>query len=235
MSDWEIRIPYYGDPDDVVLFVASAARETMDADDARVVEVIAKDALQRGVLTVGQLLDEYQGLSEAERRQRFDSAREQAGLISATESDKRREDARFESGWQALQPPGPERWSPLQACPACGARPVKDAGAWAEVECEQWWCEEHRAGHEADMEEHQPAIVGLSQTYAPVYSEREAKRLKAWHDERQADEERERELREEHQRRESAALSEVKERYEREAEISVNGIQVHPDGRLVNP
>src|SRR5215207_3373583 len=96
MSEWSIDIPFK-DRDDLVLFAITAARETMDEDEARVVEAIAKDALfHRGVTTIGGLIDELGDLSQAECRQRLDWAREEAGLPTATEIDHRRDLRRFE-------------------------------------------------------------------------------------------------------------------------------------------
>jgi hypothetical protein len=233
---WSIEIPHFGDRDDLVLETIRAARQQgMREDQQRVVEVLANDALGRGVTTVGGLLDELQDLSQDECRQRLDSAREKAGLVSATESDRRREDAHFDAAWDRLQPPDPERWSPLQRCPECGRYPTKDGddGAWMEVDCEQWHCPEHRAGHEADMQPHTPAVVGLSAGGAPIYSEREQRRRAEWVRQRQEREEREREQREEFQRREGEAIEEAKRRFADQGEISVLGVRTRPDLRII--
>ena len=233
---WEINIPFR-DREDLVLEAIRAARDSdLPEQEVQVVDVLARDALERGIPTVGGLLDELDGLDRDGQRARLDWAREKAGLVSATESDRRRDDAKFEGAWQALRPPPPPEWSAMQHCPECGAYPTESSGAWAPVSVQKWWCETHRdRAAEGDMDEYEPPIIGFGLNGRPIYSEKEKARLKAWHEAREAEEARERELREEHDRREREALDAVSERYEREETISVAGVQLHPANLRINP
>ena len=182
------------------------------------------------------LTEEEEAIVEASRREhqaKREAARKRAALVSAAEADQRLAAARFETAFQELQPPDPEPWFPLQRCPECGRYPTRDGGAWMEVECEQWWCAEHRAGHEDDMEPHVPAVVGLTATGAPVWSERERQRRAEWTKQRDETQQRERELREQHLEAEAEASRQAKERYREEGEISIMGIRCRPDGRII--
>lgn len=85
------------------------------------------------------------------------------------------------------------------------------------------------------MEPYEPPYTGFfTANGVPIPSEREKARIAKWHEERQAEEERERELREEHARREGEVLAKVEENYAETALVSVGGIQVHPRNLRVN-
>ncbi len=209
----EIRFPTSDPADELACDLDDVVNRALATDqlaehEAPVAREIGERLIVAGCDTFADAVERLEVLGPDGRRKLLDEARVSLGMETIAEIEQRREDARFESAWQRLQPPPPPEWSPLQSCPACGTRPVKDGGAWAEVECEQWWCFKHRAGHEADMEPHQPAYV-LNANAAPVPSERERARLEACHRERQGSEERERELREEHADRQNAASDQV--------------------------
>ena len=232
MGDWQITIPFR-DREDLVLDAITAARGSqLREDEVQVVDVLARDALERGVTTVGELLDELGQLDRSETRRRLDWAREKAGLISATEADRRREDAKFERELERLQPPPPPRWSPLQGCPArgCNARPMTPEGGWREVEINRWWCPSHRhlAGPD-DFQPHESPYLGIGLNGQLIASEKEKARIAEWMNQQQEEQEREREQREELRSREGEAIKEAKERYADEGEISVMGIRTRPD------
>ena len=209
----ELRFPFRHPDDELATDLGDVIRQAaadgqLTDTEASIAREIRTRLVLDGARTSEDAVERLEGLGAAGQRQWLDDARQAVGLLSATDLEQRREDARFESAWQRLQPPPPPQWSPLQGCPAkgCNARPTTPSGAWQEVECEQWWCPAHRAGHEADMEPHEPAYVGISLTGKPIPSPREAARIAAWHEEHQAEEEREREAREDHDRREAEAL-----------------------------
>ena len=159
----------------------------------------------------------------------MDWAREKAGLVSATEADQNRADRHFENEMARLSPPPPPKWSPLQACPACGAIPADESGALIESDLEQFWCDEHKdQAAPGDLEKHVPAIIGLDGNLAPVYSERERARIAAWYAQREEEEENERRERQEDDEAKAEALAKVRERFDREGTVSVMGIEVHP-------
>ena len=232
----ELRFPVRDPSDelatDLGIVVSRAVADGQLAEiEAPIVREIGMRLILDGARTFEDALEQLEGLGAAGQRQWLDDARVACGMETIAEVERQRADAKFESAWQRLQPPGPERWSPQQTChaPGCGAWPTGPAGNVIEVEVERWFCPRHRAGHEADMQPHEPAYV-LNANAALVPSAKEAARLAKWHEERQAEEEGERLAREEHESREAAALAAVRQKYEREATISVAGVRVHPGG-----
>jgi hypothetical protein len=238
MADWSLDIPFK-DRDDLVLDTITAARETFGEDDHRtqLVEVLANDALlNRSITTVGGLLDELGGLSQAGTRRRLDWAREQAGLVSATEADRRREDARFESAWQRTQPPGSPEWSEMQGCHAkgCNARPTTPEGALRPVSVERWWCPQHEhLAAEGDLEQHESPYRGFSRNGKLIPTAKEAARIAEWVKARDEAQERERQKREEHDEAVAEATEAARERYRQEGQTSVLGVRVRPDLRVI--
>ena len=239
----EIRFPVRDADDELATDLGDVIRQAV-ADgqltdtEASIAREIRTRLVLDGARTSEDALERLERLGPAGQRQWLDEARQAVGLASASELEQAKADAKWESAWQSLQPPGPERWSEWQGCPAqgCRARPTNPSGALRPVSVNRWWCprHEHLAGP-SDLEEYEPPVVGFGLNGRPIYSEKEKARLKAWHEEREAEEARERELREEHARRKAEALADVSERYEREATINVLGVQCHPDGRIVSP
>jgi hypothetical protein len=233
---WEIRIPFRRH-DDLVLDAITAVRETMNDSEQRVVEVLARDALQRGVTSVGGLLDELEQLNPTERRRVLDQARARAGLDSTGEVDRRRQDQIVERRFQEFDIPDPPSWSEWQVCPAKGCRafPHED-GRPVLTHLQRWWCEQHRhLAPEADLQPWEPPYVGVTHTGKPIPSAKEKARIAAEVRKRDEPREREREQREEMRARENEAIDKVREGYAREGEISVAGVRVHPDMRVVQP
>jgi hypothetical protein len=234
--DWQIELPHYGDRDDLILEVISAAREEFGEDDqrTRVAEVIVNDAFfNRGVTSVGQLIDGFNALDQAGARARLDWARGELGLPSTAEVEKRRADAKFEAEARRLEPPPPPRWNPLQRCPECGTFPG-EGGSWKPVNCERWWCDAHKhLAAEGDLEEHVPAIIGLTSSGAPVYSPKERRRRAEWLKKQKDDQERERRQREAHDQAVAETIEEAKQHYIDHGEISIMGVRARPDGRII--
>jgi hypothetical protein len=191
----EIRIPYR-DRSDPLSAVVDATRGLPEGDDRAVARQIALRGMTSGVATVGDLLDELDAMGPAERRALLDQARVGAGLpstaeVSAAAARKVRaqminDDARDEIG------------RALQVCAAsdCRTFPVDPVtGAHAPHAAKRWWCSEHVAGHEDDM---QPwtmrigygpsgAIVFLDEVERDAeIAEREAERRAAFLAERRA-------------------------------------------------
>ncbi|MGA8926074.1 MAG: hypothetical protein WB462_07615 [Solirubrobacterales bacterium] len=192
-------------------------------------EIRRRFVIEEGVQTFGEALERLEGLGDPGRRQWLDAARVACGMESITAIEQRRADLVFEGALARTWPPPPPQWSEMQRCPECGAYPTKAGGAWTPVTVEKWWCDEHKhLAEEGDLEEHQEPYIGFNGSGAPIMSEREAARVRKWHEEREAEEARADELREEHARQEGEALDRVQERYDREAWVSVAGQRVHP-------
>jgi hypothetical protein len=66
--DWAIGIPHYGDRDDPVSEIGFAARDLPDEREGAIVCRLTLDAIEAGTETVGEFLDELEGLSEPARR-----------------------------------------------------------------------------------------------------------------------------------------------------------------------
>jgi hypothetical protein len=191
----QIRIPYH-DRSDPLPAVADATRALPEGDDRAVARQIVLRGMTSGVATAGDLLDELDAMSPAERRALLDQVRVGAGLPSTAEVDAQRarrvrapmicDDARDEVG------------RALQVCAATGCRafPIDPVtSAHAPHVARRWWCDEHVAGHEDDMEAWTMRI-GYGPSGAIVFldelerdaeiAEREAERRAAWLEERRA-------------------------------------------------
>jgi hypothetical protein len=118
--------------------------------------VLLELATEPGIDTAGDALDRLEAASPDERRRMLDQARAAAGLRPTGEIDRDRR-------WEAMQaslplsgrPPRDEAGYTHQSCaePGCRAFPVDPTtGAMAKTNAKRWRCEEHRAGHEQDME-----------------------------------------------------------------------------------
>ena len=240
----ELRFPVR-DPDDELavnlhdVVRGAVANGQLTDTEAPVVREIGRRLILDGVQTFGEVLERLEGLGAAGQRQWLDEAHIARGMSSPTEVEQRRADFVFEGALARTWPPPPPSWDEMQVCPAqgCNARPTKDGGAWAPTDRVRWHCPAHEGlAAEGDMEPYEPPYTGFfTANGVPIPSEREKARIARWHEERQAEEERERELREEHDRREAEALAKVEERYDRDALISVGGIQVHPRNLRINP
>jgi hypothetical protein len=148
----EIRIPYR-DRSDPLPAVVDATRDLQESDDRAVARQIVLRGMTSGVATAGDLLDELNAMSPAERRALLDQARVGAGLpstaeVSAAAARKVRapminEDARDEVG------------RALQVCAEVGCKvfPTNPTtGAHEPHAARRWRCAEHRPGHEDDMQ-----------------------------------------------------------------------------------
>jgi hypothetical protein len=237
---WTLQIPFR-DRDDLVLDAISAARAAALPDsEQRVVEVLARDALQNGILTVGELLDEIGTRDASGRRRLLDWARERAGIPTTREVDKSREFRRILAD-DPLPPPSQRNQLPRDAqgrawqqCPQCGAWPTNEAGAPVPQRAKKWWCPRHRdQAAEGDMDDWQPtrliALPGggsrpeLTAEDQAYYEEIERKR--------QAEFEKQQRERES----EGAAIARAEERWRREGWVSIHGHKVHPRDVRIRP
>jgi hypothetical protein len=233
--NWELRVPYHS-RSDPVWELGLAARHLDDEDEVAVVQALAMESIHAGHETVGDVLDEIERSSPAERRARLDRARTTAGLETTTALDQRRQQRRIDSAFERFDIPGPPSWSELQSChaPGCDAYPMKGTGAIKPVSIEKWWCPEHvHMAAEGDMSEHQPAYIGVNRNGRLIPSPKEKARIAAEVEKRDEPKRRERERREEHRRREGEAIEAAKQRFADEGEISVMGVRVRPDLRTI--
>jgi hypothetical protein len=157
---WSISIPYrdcgqrLDDPD-----VLALPRALEDREERAVAERVLLGAMETpGLETIGDLLDLYESLDAAERRQVLEGARRRAGLPStaAIEWEHQQEQLDLRGAIER-----DESGCAFQACAeeGCSAEPINPrTGAPAKVAAKRWWCEAHRAGHEDDM---RPFVYGL--------------------------------------------------------------------------
>jgi hypothetical protein len=231
MSLREIQIPHRH-RDDRVLDVVDCARELgMDGEDLAVTEAIAFDALERGLLRVGDLLDHVENLGPDDRRRLLDRARLGAGLktVEATEGE-----SRYEMANQALRPGRDADGKLFQPCasPGCVAYP-NDQGIPTAVRDRIWWCDRHR--DQAGPEDHlppddlHPRLDPATMRLLPSRAEEERMRRE---EARLAEARRERD---EQRRRERAELARVEQRYRENARpINIAGWRVRAGGVLVD-
>jgi hypothetical protein len=151
----EIRVPYR-DRDDSLADLGDLAR-AMPAEDRAVVRGLVLEAAESGMSTAGQVIDALEGMSVDERRRLRDRARERAGMPA---------EAAARNVSAPLIPDAPPRDAAgcaIQICAAksCGTYPVSPYGATVPVNARRWWCEQHRAGHEDDMEPWTGARIAL--------------------------------------------------------------------------
>jgi hypothetical protein len=110
----------------------------------------------------GQVLDALEGMSVDARRRLLDRARARADVpttaqVSAARARKVRAPIVYD-----VAPPRDMIGRALMVCaqPGCKTFPVDPVtGAHAPHPAKRWWCDMHRAGHEADMEPWQSRIV----------------------------------------------------------------------------
>ncbi len=138
MAEWGITIPHRS-RDAFVTEVAIAADEVLSGEDRIVTRQLAHDAIERGVLRVGALLDELEAAGQAGRRQILDRARERAGLEGATAREDR---IKFEAAQEVAR--RRHRPRPIPECPVCGRRPTGAGGMPVAVSpVRRWHCPDH--------------------------------------------------------------------------------------------
>jgi hypothetical protein len=133
--------------------VLDLPRALEDRDERAVADHLLIEAMaDPGLHTVGDLLDAVEQASPQQPRRIADQAREAAGLKTFTTIEW---EAAQERHRRAAAPPRDVDGRSLQIChePGCAAQAVNPATGTPEpVAARRWWCEAHRAGHEADME-----------------------------------------------------------------------------------
>jgi hypothetical protein len=188
MSD-VIRVPY-ADRSDSLADVAGHARALPAGEDRATVRGLVLEAAESGMASAGDMLDALEGMAPDARRRLLDRARERADVpttaeVAAAAARKVRRPPIFDA------PSRDEAGCAIQWCaePGCRAFPVRPgSGAVMPHPAKRWWCEEHRAGHEADLEPWTPrtafgpsgAIVFLDEVERDIeIAEREAERRAA--------------------------------------------------------
>jgi hypothetical protein len=168
-SAWQIQIPHRS-RDQGLLDAVDDIREAIpDRDESAVARQILLDAAIDGTERVGQLLDWIDSCEPAERRALLDQARERAGLPTTERAEAIE---RFEIANKALAGAGAGqlrdgsgRIEARCAHPDCRRFEPDESGfpgAAARVEATRWWCGDHRAGHEADLEPYAGSRLGYS-------------------------------------------------------------------------
>lgn len=132
---WKITIPHRF-RDEGLVDVASHCRKLED-DDARVTRQIVFKAMERGVRTAGELLDELKDLAPGARRALLDQARVAAGLLDI-ETVEPRQRLHHQITKIDVDPS-------LQAChhEGCPAVPTTPTGSWRAVNVRRWFCPDH--------------------------------------------------------------------------------------------
>jgi hypothetical protein len=134
--------------------VADHVRALPAGEDRDVVRGLVLEAAHSGMSTAGDVLDALEGMTPDARRRLLDRARERGGLPSLAEVKEQA--ARRVSTPPIFDAPArDEAGCAIQWCsePGCRAFPVRPgSGAVMPHPAKRWWCPEHVAGHEADME-----------------------------------------------------------------------------------
>jgi hypothetical protein len=222
MTNWQIHIPHRSS-EDTLADVAIAASH-LEAEDAAVTrELIADLLLSSDCHTAGDVTTVLAVASPAERRLILDSAREAAGLESATAIDDRERFAMIQQHARRNASGRDAEGKLLQGCAAegCSAMPLGATGLPEPVADRRWWCAEHR--HLADADDHVPpddvVAIGPNFELIPAPSVRSA--MKAKDDRRRAEDERRNRERQD----EAEAIQRARERY----------YEANKDNPYVNP
>jgi hypothetical protein len=158
---WEIRIPFRS-RDDSLADVAGAARHLGDKEEAAVVRQLVLDAALASHRTAGDLIDNLDRLSPAERRRVLDKAREGSGLESTEMVDGRRAVAAASATLPSHEPLRDHHGRTQAICAAKGCRnfePDPISGAIALLPVRRWWCSAHRdQASPADSEPYRPRL-----------------------------------------------------------------------------
>ena len=149
---WSISIPFVSRSDSLPA-VADAARALPEGDDRAVARQIVLRGMTSGMTTAGDLVDRLAAMSPAERRALLDQARVGAGLPSTAETSAAA--ARMVRAQMINDDARDEIGRALQVCAQVGCKnfPIDPVtGAHAPHAARRWWCSEHMAGHEDDMQ-----------------------------------------------------------------------------------
>jgi hypothetical protein len=164
MSDWQISVPYRNRSDRIDLADVADMSRKLEGDDAKVARALALLAVtDSGWETYGDLIDGLEAAGPTGRRQILDRAREGAGLPTTGKLEAER-------AFKAAQPlPSAQSLRDSRGCvpaicsePGCPNILADDrlgSGSVAMVPVRRWWCDEHRAGHEADLEPYRPRLA----------------------------------------------------------------------------
>jgi hypothetical protein len=130
--------------------VISWARETLDGDELRVTERLVRQALERCVTRVGDLLEELEQVGPTGRRRLVDQARQSLGMrtLGAEEADEA-----FKRN-RATMPPSEGPGFQVCAAENCNVYPLSELGVPIEVADRVWWCARHK--DQAGPEDHLP-------------------------------------------------------------------------------
>jgi hypothetical protein len=182
MSDWSIRVPFFGERDEDIGLAISQTRHYSDAEEGQIVRQILIGMQCDGAGTIGAALDRLEGAGQAGRRQLLDRARMAVGLPDTETVEIREHNAAAAA--VAVPPPFPR-------CPACNRYPTDSLGFpdWNIPPVKRWWCEEHRDQAEPGDLGPPPSGIRLDMTPIPDPAEVEREQRR---DERLAEQQRER-------------------------------------------
>ena len=210
MTEWAIRFPFR-EPDSPITDVAIDAQDLEDPEERAVVRALVLQAVLGGCATAGDLRVLLASRTPAERRPLLDSAREAAGLKSASDIEA---DEKFEAVQQQARLNSSGRdaeGKAFQGCAAqdCSAFPMDAAGLPVPVADRRWWCDRHRHLAEPGDDEPPVDVVAIDGLFGLVEAPSVVAAMQAKDDRRrEADERRRRE-----HRAEVEAIRKAEERY----------------------
>jgi hypothetical protein len=161
MSEHQLQIPYQSRDQTISDAIAANVDRALEGEDRRITFRLLFDSRFQ---TMGQLLDHVSALDTDGRRRLLNQARTGCGLPTVEqEKAQRAVEATNRSLAGSVRRDGQGRAFQICGEPGCGNFPVDPAtGQHMPTDAKRWYCEEHRAGHEAEME---PWSMGLR--YSP--------------------------------------------------------------------
>jgi hypothetical protein len=134
---WTLHVPHRSRSDHLGVVVPALASE-LEGEDRDVARWLAVNAFwDDGFQKAGELLDNLEAITPAERRELLDQARADAGLEPTPDIDERR---RAEAATVANRMRGNPA---LQRCPHCDAYPLTETGSLVETRVRRWHCPQH--------------------------------------------------------------------------------------------
>ena len=223
MPDWHLDVA--GSDDQTLREALSSGADEMveDAEDRRVTAQLlltARDA------TVGDLRARLEAASSEERRELLDRTREAVGLPTSKVVEERQASEFHNRPRPTQLRDGAGRVQAICGEPTCPRFLPGEMGpgSFKWVDCRRWWCEQHRAGHESDLEPYTGPRLAWSMSGVSIVdldeAEAEAERQRAEAESRR----RQREVREAQRRHDAEKLG----AYERAADERMRA--EHPRG-----
>jgi hypothetical protein len=187
---WEIRLPIGNANQPLTPGAIHGLASHLDGEERAIARTVLVDALTRGIPTVGEALGEVEGMTQAERHELLNEARESAGLASTERIDAERQIADFERVSAAAgRVERSEGGFGFLSCshPGCVVHPQDEHGSWLQVSVRKWWCALHASESQPGDDEQWRPPLALDPSGGLVdLEEQEFERARAEHLERQA-------------------------------------------------